>query len=231
MLSPRTIAARRAATMPPMPCRFQLSPPALPLGTLLGPLLAVLAAGCAPGPPAAQDELPIYSQIKDFQLTDQAGEAFGRNELLGRVWVVDFIFTRCPSVCSELSRRMRSLAWGRRKDPRVGFLSISVDPDFDRPEVLAAYAAARGADPGNWTLATGTLKGLRELVNTSFLLPMGEGRDAAGEIAHSSRFVLLDRAAQVRGFYSALEDESTFELQTALDQLLASQATAESEGK
>ena len=101
----------------------------------------------------------ILGNAPEFVLLDQAGETFGSDDLAGKAWVADFIFTKCTSVCIPMTATMRKLqadvaANASWKD--VKLVSFSVDPDVDRPAVLAAYAKAAAADGARWKFLTGT---------------------------------------------------------------------------
>ncbi len=182
--------------------------------------LLVLAAllGCAPSAPSATppeyalDISPIVP-LPEFTLTSQSGASFGRDELLGKVWVVDFMFTSCTSVCPMLSARMAEVAKRYASDPDVRFLSISVDPVTDTPAVLTAYATRFGADPARWTWLTGEEKNVQQVIIGGFRemvqrLPAAPSTPeaAAGKappapnILHGERFVVVDRDGVLRGY-------------------------------
>jgi len=152
-----------------------------------------------PEPPQLLSRLPAYT------LTAQDGRPFGSAELAGRVYVANFIFTRCPSVCPALTARMADLQGLLEAEgvDEVRLVSISVDPDYDTPERLAEYGRAHGADPARWTMLTGELAAIRSLVMEGFRTPLGEP-DPDGnliDIAHSTRFVLVDGEGGIRGYY------------------------------
>lgn len=163
-----------------------------------------LISACRPAPPP-QRELPDFA----LSATSSDGKArpLRRASLLGRVWVADFVFTRCTGPCPILSARMARAQ--DRLPASVGLISFSVDPDHDTPSVLAAYAARYGADPARWLFVTGPKAEITRLVKDGFLLPVAENAAARpGErVAHSSRFVLIDAQARVRGWYDG-EDEA-----------------------
>ncbi len=205
-----------------------------PLRALLGPaaLLAGLAAACSPsgGPAGPPPELPVLLQLRDFHLVDQDGAPVDPGRLQGRIWVLDFVFTRCPSVCPSLTRALLEVVHAWRKESRVGFLSVSVDPEFDTPEVLRRYAGLYGPRPRNWLLATGEREAVRALVMDQVKVAMGERPGPDGDITHSTRFVLVDPELRVRGFFRALEPEGREALETALAALLQEVAGQEEAG-
>jgi protein SCO1/2 len=165
---------------------------------------------CRPAPPP-QRELP------DFALTattvDGAPRALTRADLRGRIWVADFVFTRCAGPCPLLTANLSAL---RKRLPKgAGLLSFTVDPDHDTPAVLAAYARKFNAGP-EWFFVTGPKPALTALVRDGFLLPVVENAKAepGSRVTHSTKFVLLDAESRVRGWY----DGDDFD---ALDHLVA----------
>lgn len=170
---------------------------------LLLAVCVVLGAACGPARPPAPARLP------DFKMTSVGGagvEPFGRGDMLGRVWVVDFVYTRCGGPCPLLTQRLAALA--ETLPPEVGLLTITVDPEGDTPERLRAYARAHGADPRRWVFLRGSLTDTYQLLFAGFQLPMSADPKAAPEarVMHSTRFVLVDRDAAIRGYYDGLND-------------------------
>lgn len=165
-----------------------------------------------PEPPPVLTVLPT-----EFELLDHHGEAFGPEELQGKVWVVGFVFTRCPSTCPVISQAMvrfqEQIIHARITDD-VQMLTVTVDPKHDRPDVLAEYAEKIGADTSSWTFVTGETSEIDRFVVEGFKLAVGEKEDkepGVFDIAHSSKLALVDRHGNVRGYYS-LDDESLNEL-------------------
>ena len=168
-------------------------------------VFGLLALGAC-GPPAdawqasgasADDLFDLGEPVAEFALVDHDGKPFTRDDLLGRVWVVDFIFTQCGSVCPRMTEDMRRIAAALDEHEDARFLSISVDPTHDTPEVLREYAEKVHADLTRWTFLTGDRELIYRLAEQSFLVPVGEVR-ADGDIPHSERFLLLDRRAHLR---------------------------------
>ena len=139
-------------------------------------------------------------------LTPDAEVPFGRKDLLGKVWVVDFVFTRCSGPCPLLTRRLGKLA--ASLPPEVGLLTVTVDPEGDTPERLRAYAEKYGADSRRWVFLRGSVKQTYDLLYAGFRLPMSADPKAAPDarVMHSTRFVLVDKKAAIRGFYDGLGD-------------------------
>ena len=189
------------------------APPAEPRSVLRNPFIWAFFAGIIlltlirpltrhlPEPPKQLSLLPAYS------LVAADGRPFGSQELAGQVYVANFIFTRCPSVCPKLTAAMAELQ-GRFDEAGVDdvhLVSISVDPEYDTPQRLSNYGRAHGADPERWTLLTGELSAIRSLVFEGFRTPLGEP-DPDGnlvDIAHATRFVLVDDEGGIRGYYDS----------------------------
>lgn len=160
------------------------------------------AAVCALSGCAARAGFPSYSTVPDFTLTDQSGAAFSSAAMLkDRVWIADFIYTTCPGPCPRMSSQMHSVenALGGLKNVRL--VSFTVDPEHDTPEVLNAYGQRFGAKPGVWYFLTGAAANLQHLSRDVFMLG-----NVDGNLEHSTRFVLIDRKSQVRGYYQSNEE-------------------------
>jgi cytochrome oxidase Cu insertion factor (SCO1/SenC/PrrC family) len=159
---------------------------------------------------------PILGTLPAFSLTDQRGQAFGTRELAGKVWVADFIFTACQEACPLLSERMKQVGHrARNLGPDFHLVSISVDPERDTPEKLAAYATRYGANPLAWSFLTGPADAIEAAVVGGFKVGMGKEKQPApgngepagnGEfwqIFHGENLVLVDRQLHIRGYFQA----------------------------
>jgi protein SCO1/2 len=162
---------------------------------LLVPVLFL--AGCA-----REQPLPTYGQVPRFTLTSQTGQRFDSGALAGKVWVADFIFTTCPGPCPRMSSQMHSLAKELKQLPNVRFVSFTVDPEHDTPEVLAAYAKNFQADD-RWYFLTGGQPELQHLDRDVFKLG-----NVDGSMEHSTRFVLVDQRGRIRGYYDTNEPDA-----------------------
>jgi protein SCO1/2 len=165
------------------------------LRRVVGALLTLLAA-CGSGAPP----IPELAPVPDFRLVDQSGEPFGLLELRGKVWVANFVFTTCPTVCPMLTTQMRNVQQRVGARENVRFVSFSVDPERDTPEVLRAYAATHGADLSTWHFLTGETDAVRSAVVEGMRVGISE-RQADGDILHGTHFVLVDGRGKIRGYY------------------------------
>ena len=154
-----------------------------------------------------KSELPILGKLIDFQLTDQNGEIFSKEDLLGKVWVADFIFTTCAGPCPVMSGQFAELQSRFSNAPDLNLLSISVNPDYDSPEILREYGGRYGANYNKWRFLTGDREAIHELAVDGF-----KGGSVEDPIFHSTRFILLDDKARIRGYYISSELEEMQQL-------------------
>ena len=158
-------------------------------------------------------ELPVLANLPAFQLVDQDNRPFSRDDMLGKVWVADFVFTSCADACPRLQNKMKRIQ-DRLLPPEQGgtiaLLSITVDPERDTPEKLRDYAQAFGARKAMWLYLTGPQKEVERTVVKGFHTAMAKlpvpGADPHAEafdIMHGERFVLVDAKGRIRGFYDA----------------------------
>jgi protein SCO1/2 len=153
-----------------------------------------------------------FGRVPAFSLTDQRGRVVTDADLRGSVWVANFVFTRCPSVCPLLTAKFKALQ--ERIGPIAGvkYISLSVDPAHDTPAVLADYAAKYDADPERWRFLTGPLETIEKTVVSGFKIHIGEPKPSANdpslvEIMHGEHLVLVDATGMIRGYYRAEQPE------------------------
>jgi protein SCO1/2 len=184
-------------------------------GALVLVLIGVVGAGTWSLLPRSSS-LPIYGTVPDFLLTERSGRPLAQADLAGKIWIANFIFTRCPGACPLLISRMAHLQAALRHSngKPIKLVSFSVDPEWDTPETLQHYADRYGADPEQWLFLTGNLQAMQRLISEGFRLSMAglpaQEAQASGPpvIAHSNRFVLVDDQLQIRGYYHGSEEES-----------------------
>ena len=162
-------------------------------------LLVSGLAGCI----ITHADLPSLGAVSDFTLTDQTGASFASNTALtGHVWVANFMFTHCPGPCPRMSSQMHEVQTALAGQD-VKLVSMTVDPDRDTPQELAKYAAFYSATPGVWYFLTGPRGTLNHLGKDVFKL-----NSVDGSLDHSTRFVLVDRKLQIRGYYLTSEPDA-----------------------
>jgi protein SCO1/2 len=165
--------------------------------------------------------LAAVAEAPEFSLRDQAGRDVSNADLAGKVWLADFIFTRCAGPCPMLTLRMKSLQLSLSDlGDEVKLVSFSIDPEFDSPAVLRRYADRFGADGDRWLFLTGIEKAaMHALVKDGFLQAVAETGDSERYV-HSTRFVLVDRNGWIRAWYDGLEAESKPQILHDIERLL-----------
>jgi len=156
--------------------------------------------------------LPVLGAVPPFTLVERSGRTVSAADLTGHVWVADFVFTRCPDFCPALTARMAGLqkALAPAADP-VRLVSFSVDPTHDTPEVLEDYARRAGAGDG-WLFVTGAREAVAALLRDGFKVAWADDGPPASPITHSDRFVLVDRALRIRGYYHGTQPDDVARL-------------------
>jgi len=140
--------------------------------------------------------MPPIGEIPAFRFTTQEGKPLTREDLLGKVWVADFVFTRCTGPCPLMTSRMAELAKGLAKAKDVRLVSVSVDPEHDTPAVLAEYAGRMTADPSQWIFLTGPKPEIEAFARKGMFQVLAY--DGKGVPTHSTRFLVIDREGRIR---------------------------------
>ena len=161
----------------------------------------------------ASRDLPMLGDLPSFSLVSEDGKPFRKDDLLGRVWIADFVFTSCSDACPRLQGKMKKLQdrlVPMEQGGNISLLSISVDPERDTPQKLKEYGEIFGARPGLWRSLTGDQQEVERTVVRGFHTAMArvprENVDphlTAFEIMHGERLVLVDRMGRIRGYYDA----------------------------
>jgi uncharacterized membrane protein YozB (DUF420 family)/cytochrome oxidase Cu insertion factor (SCO1/SenC/PrrC family) len=196
----------------------QQVPARLLWGFLVLVILGIAAAFLSSrfGASARARSLPILGSLPGFSLTDRSGRAVTRADLEGRVSVVDFIFTSCTAQCPRVTAEMAKLqTFAFSRWPRLRLISVTVDPENDSRQVLAAYARNAGADPERWWFLTGPPAAVDSLIRDGFHVA-GASRETVdtspGAILHSVSLVLVDSRARIRGYYQSTDPEEMAQL-------------------
>lgn len=155
-------------------------------------------------------------RIAEFELTNQDGKMITKRDFEGKIYVADFFFTRCQTICPIMAMNMKDLQEHYRNDDDLKFLSHSVTPVMDSVPVLKAYAEKNGAIEGKWEITTGEKKHIYELARKSYFAVLDEGDGGDQDFIHTEQFVLVDRSGRIRGFYDGTERE---EMQRLIDDI------------
>jgi protein SCO1 len=155
----------------------------------------------------AGEGIPVLGEVPDFSFTERSGRTVARKDLLGRIWVADFIFTSCAGTCPVMTSRMAGVHQALLREEGAVCVSFSVDPDRDTLSALRAYADRFSATADGWWFLRGPQKEVHALEYGGF--KMGDPEDP---MIHSERFVLVDGAGRIRGWYRGTEAEEVSRL-------------------
>ena len=148
-----------------------------------------------------------YHTIADFSLTNQNGEIITQEDYKGKIYIADFFFTTCPTICPIMTKNMVDLQKALGKDSDVMLLSHSVTPEIDSVAQLKKYTIEKGVDDRNWNLVTGDKKQIYELARKSYLAVKTDGDGGPFDMIHTENFILVDKDKRIRGFYDGTKKE------------------------
>ena len=149
-----------------------------------------------------------YHKIADFSLVNQNGKTITQNDYKDKIYVADFFFTTCQTICPIMTNHMVKIQKEFLKDSTVMLLSLSVTPELDNPEVLRAYANDKGVIDAKWNVTTGDKKHIYELARKSYFTVVEQGDGNLQDFIHTPNFVLIDKKKRIRGIYNGtLDDE------------------------
>jgi protein SCO1 len=145
-----------------------------------------------------KSDLVEIGPVPTFKLTDQNNKTISDKDYLGKVYVVEFFFTTCPTICPKMNESMLQLQNEFYGNPNFGIASITIDPVKDTPQVLKEHADLLGVKHYNWHFLTGDKDYIYSLANKGFNLYAGENNKAAGGFEHSGLFALIDKEGKIR---------------------------------
>jgi protein SCO1/2 len=143
--------------------------------------------------------------IADFELINQNGETITQNDYKNKIYIADFFFTRCQSICIAMAYNMSELQELYKNDDDILFLSHSVTPVMDSVSVLRAYADKKGVIDGKWNVTTGSKKHIYELARKSYFAVLDQGSGDENDFIHTENFVLIDKERRIRGSYDGTD--------------------------
>lgn len=153
-----------------------------------------------------------YHKIADFSLINQNGKTITQNDYKDKIYVADFFFTTCPTICPIMTDNMRDIQKEILNDDDIMLLSHSVTPVKDSVPQLKKYAKLKGVDDSKWNLVTGDKKQIYELARKSYLAVKTTGNGDKYDMIHTENFMLIDKKRQIRGFYDGTDPESISQL-------------------
>jgi protein SCO1/2 len=170
-------------------------------------------------------KLPVLGAVEEFSMVEASGQPVKLADLRGRVWVAGFILTRCSGQCPIITHNMKLLQRQLPVRDDVRLVTVTVDPEYDKPAVLAAYAATNQLNRASWWFLTGTRSEMEQLVRGAFKLVVdAESGTEEEPVTHSAKLVLVDRAGQVRGYYDGLDVEAMKKLAQDVKRLVAARS-------
>lgn len=169
--------------------------------------------------------LPVYGpanhKVSDFRLIDQEGKMITQSALADKIYVTDFFFTTCRSICPIMSDQMARVYKRYNGNQEVVLISHTVNPEADSVPVLAKYAEKHHAAASQWHFVTGDKSELYNLARKSYFLDAAEGNGGQEDFIHTPQFVLVDKEKRIRGYYTGTDSADIDRLMVDIDLLLA----------
>ncbi|MFN3489470.1 MAG: SCO family protein [Emticicia sp.] len=162
----------------------------------------------------------VYHTIPDFSFVNQDSSIITNKTYEGKIYVADFFFTTCPTICPVMKKQMLRVYEKYKENPKVGILSHTIDPRHDSVKVLKEYATRLGINSKMWNFVTGEKSKIYEIGEKSYYVTAGEDSTAAGGIIHSGAFILVDTKRRVRGVYDGTKETDVTKLMKDMEVLL-----------
>ncbi|WP_304516470.1 SCO family protein [Cecembia rubra] len=163
----------------------------------------------------------VYHKIADFSFTNQEGKEVNNSTVSGKIYVADFFFTTCPTICPIMKTQMLRVYDKFKDEPNFMILSHTLDPEHDTPELLKDYASKIGVeDDITWNFLSGDQEKIFEIGQTSYLTTAMSDKNEPGGILHSGAFVLVDQDGRIRGVYDGTKEEHVNKLMKDIPKLL-----------
>ena len=157
-----------------------------------------------------------HHKIGKFKLVDQKGDAITQKALEDKIYVADFFFTTCQSICIDMANSMQTLQKEFRNDDEIMLVSHSVTPEIDDVAQLQKYARQKNVDRDKWILLTGPKKHIYELARKHYLVAKSQGDGGKYDMVHTENFALVDKEKRIRGFYDGTDPE---EIEKLIDEI------------
>ena len=148
-----------------------------------------------------------YHRIADFSLLNQNGDTITQENYRNKIYVADFFFTTCPTICPIMTANLVEVQAALANDSEVLLLSHSVTPEIDSVAQLKKYAIEKGVNDAKWNLVTGDKKQIYELARKSYLAVQEDGDGGPFDMIHTENFILVDKQRRIRGFYDGTKEE------------------------
>ncbi len=166
----------------------------------------------------------LYHSIRDFRFVNQDNDTLTQDDFKDKVYVADFFFTSCPTICPVMKSQMLRVYEKFGTNPGVAILSHTIDPRHDSVEVLHAYRQRLGIEGKGWQFVTGPQEDVYEIAQKYYMVSATEDSTAKddGGFIHSGAFILVDRDRHVRGLYDGTKEKEVNKLMKDIEKLLAS---------
>ncbi len=158
--------------------------------------------------------------VSDFNLINQNGETITQDNYKGKIYIVDFFFTRCTTICPIMTNNIGKLQDVFKTDDDIMFLSLSVTPEIDSISVLREYATNKGVIDSKWNITTGEKKHIYELARKSYFAVLDKGDGGYQDFIHTTNFILVDKKKRIRGIYDGTNDDEIKRLISDINILL-----------
>jgi protein SCO1 len=163
-------------------------------------------------------------KIGAFSFTDQTGKTIGLKDVEGKVFVAEYFFSTCGTICPRMTEQMERVHYKFKHNKQVKILSFTVDPETDSVAQLAQYAKQHNADPRQWHFLTGEKEALYKVARKSFFVlkpaAVRNQGDVGSDFIHTNNFVLVDRALQIRGYYDGTDPKDVDRMMRDMERLL-----------
>ena len=178
-----------------------------------------------------RSDLYTVGKTPQFSLTNQDGKTIDNTTYKGKVYVLEFFFSTCPTICPIMNRNMKFVQESFASNANFGIASITINPETDTPATLKAHAEAIGAKGMNWNFLTGDQKTIYEIAQKGFNMYVGQNKKVAGGFEHSGLFALIDKEGNIRCrkddfgnpivYYDGLKEEGIKQIKQDISKLLA----------
>ena len=162
----------------------------------------------------------LYHQIPDFEFISQDSVKITQKNFAGKIYVADFFFTTCPTICPKMKTQMLRIFKKFKDNPKVAILSHSIDPRHDTPSVLKEFSTNLGIQNSMWQMVTGDKTKIYEIGQKSYMVSATDDPTQPGGIVHSGAFILVDKNRHIRGIYDGTEPEKVDKLMADMEILL-----------
>lgn len=158
--------------------------------------------------------------IPDFKFTSQYGDTVTAQDFAGKIYVADFFFTTCPTICPKMKMQLKRVYEKFKNNANVALLSHTINPEHDSAAVLKEFADNLGVTGRQWLFVTGDKEAIYDIGQNSYMVTAQEDSSAPGGVVHSGAFILVDKDRHIRGIYDGTTEEGVDKLMADMDRLL-----------